>query len=335
MKIPQLGVSYFGNRFLSHAKTDLDRLAGCCDYVVHTVSESDLSYHKSIMSKIFNETRKRGLEVWADPWGLGGVFGGEAYSKFLLDHRKAWQVMSDGRFVPGACMNRPEFRSYVMEWVLSVRDMGAQVIFWDEPHMVFDLDSEWDGIYSCTCEICQQAFKKKYGAAQPPRLNEHAREFRRDTIKNFLGQLMAFSKSKGLKNALCLYAFKGNAEYDLIWKEAASAPDLDIFGCDPYWRWRSRQDPEAHVKDFSKRVIDATKPFNKQTQIWIQAMRLPAQAESEILRACQAARDEGISHLAAWSYDGGELLDTVLSERPQEVWDTVQKAYNIIRAQRG
>ncbi len=245
------GTSYFGNRFVGHAERDLKRIAGCCDYVVHTVSEADLTYHKSAISKILNLSRQVGLEVWVDPWGLGGTFGGETLSKYLLEHRDSWQIMSDGRVVPAACLNRPEWRSYVMEWVLSVRDMGAQVIFWDEPHMSFDLESEWDGIYSCICDWCQALYKRNYGFALPLRLNDTTRTFRRETIKKFLSEVMSFAKSKGLRNALCLYAFKGHAEYDLVWNEAATLESLDIFGCDPYWRWRTRKEPQAHVGEFS------------------------------------------------------------------------------------
>jgi hypothetical protein len=329
----QLGVAYYGNRFINHAKEDLKRIAGCCDYVVHAFSESDLTFSKAVMAKVFNETRKLGLEIWVDPWALGGVFGGESFSKFLLEHRDSWQIMSDGRIMPGACLNRPEFRSFVKEWVLTVRDIGGQVIFWDEPHVFFDFESEWGGIYSCICPVCQDAFKRIHGVNLPPKLNDLARQFRRDTIKNFLVEMMAFAKSKGMKNALCLYAYKGIPEYDQLWAEAAALSDLDIFGCDPYWRWtHGRKDAAYHVGDFSKHVVASAKRNGKASQVWIQAMRLPAGAEPEIEQACLAAVDAGITHLAAWSYDGGELLDTILSERPGEVWRVLEQTYLKIRA---
>jgi hypothetical protein len=63
-------------------------------------------------------------------------------------------------------------------------------------------------------------------------------------------------------------------------------------------------------------------------------MRLPAGAEGEIQKACEAAVKEGVTHLAAWSFDGGELLDPVLSERPAEVWRSVEEVYKRIRAAR-
>lgn len=327
----QFGVSYYGNRFVNHAIEDLKRIAGCCDYVVHTVSESDLTYHKSVLAKIFAESRKLKLEVWADPWGLGGVFGGESFSKFLLEHRDSWQVMSDGRIMPVACLNRPEWKSYVREWILSVRDMGAQVIFWDEPHVAFDLSSEMSGIFSCTCLICSDLYRQRYGEKIPQKLNDHAREFRRQTLRTFLTEMMAYAKTKNIKNVLCLYAFKGNAEYEALWNEAAALKDLDIFGCDPYWRWHGHHNPANHVADFSRRVIQAVQKNNKESQVWIQAMRLPKGAEHEMSEAIEAAIREGITHIAAWSYDGGELLDPILSESPSDVWKNLEATYLRLR----
>jgi hypothetical protein len=330
----EFGVSYFGNRFLSHAKDDIARIAESCDYVVHTVSETDLNFHKAVLAKIFQETRRRGLEVWADPWGLGGVFGGEALSTFLTAHRDSWQTMSNGKVIAGACLNRPEWRSFVKEWVLTVRDMGAQVIFWDEPHVAFDFASELEGVFSCVCDLCQHLFRRRYGITQPSRLNDTVREFRRDTMRDFLNEIMAFSKSKGLRNAICLYAYKGIPEYDRIWAEAAALKDLDIFGCDPYWRWRGRQDPFVHLTEFSRHVVEHATRNGKGSQVWIQAMRLPGGTEGEIERAIEAAVKERITHVAAWSFDGGEILDTVLAERPDDVWRAVEAAYKRFRGAR-
>lgn len=327
----KFGVSYFGNRYVRHAIDDMKRISESCDYVIHTVSETDLMYHKSVLAKIFNETRKAGLEIWADPWGLGGVFGGEAVSPFLVGHRDSWQIMSDGRVMPTACLNRPEWRSFVKEWILSVRDMGAQVLFWDEPHIAFDFESEWGGIFACTCSICQSLFRKKYDMPIPAKMTPQARDFRQNMMRDFLSDVMAFSKAKNMRNAICLYAFKGHDEYDRVWKEAASLKDLDIFGCDPYWRWRGKHEPKAHVGEFSRHVVDHATKNGKSSQVWIQSMRLPAGAEPEIEKAVEAAVMAGITHVASWSYDGGELLDTVLSERPAIVWEHTERAFKRFR----
>ena len=81
---------------------------------------------------------------------------------------------------------------------------------------------------------------------------------------------------------------------------------------------------------FTKRVVDSVKPYRKGSQIWIQAMRFARGKEKEIEAACDAAVKAGITHLAAWSYDGGELLDTVLAEDPAQVWNAVEKVFNTV-----
>ena len=60
-------------------------------------------------------------------------------------------------------------------------------------------------------------------------------------------------------------------------------------------------------------------------------MRLPAGKEHEIGLAVETAVKEGITHVASWSFDGGELLDTVLSERPEVVWAETEKAFQRFR----
>ncbi|HRY28659.1 MAG TPA: hypothetical protein P5079_01330 [Elusimicrobiota bacterium] len=344
---PRTGVSYFGNRFLPHALRDLDVVADCCDYVVHAVNETDFYFHKAATEKIFSASRRKGLEVWADPWGLGGVFGGEALSKFLLDHPDDWQVLSDGRRVPAACPNRDSFKNFVREWVTLVRDSGAEVIFWDEPHIYFHWNKEWEGTYACVCPACRDLYRQRFGGDMPAQLDDSAREFRRRTLSSFLDDLTRFAAHQRLKNALCLYAFEGYAEYDRIWKQLAALPKLDVFGCDPYWRWSPfpwktllskkagpLRTPAAYVKYFSEKVLAETRDAGKGSQIWLQAMRFPRGAEKEILPAAQAAAEAGVTHLAAWSYDGGALLDTVLSENPERVWKETARAFRHLKGAR-
>ncbi|HOW27499.1 MAG TPA: hypothetical protein PK876_03215 [Elusimicrobiota bacterium] len=328
------GVAYLGNRIVSHARRDLADIAEACDYVVHTVSETDFHYHKASLEKIFSDSHRQGLEVWADPWGLGGVFGGETFSRFLLDHPDSWQVLSDGRRVPAACLHQPAFRNFVREWILTVREMGADVLFWDEPHVYFHWDLEWAGTYSCACPLCQKLCRKQFGESLPATMNETARAFRLRSLRGFLEEMVSFARTKKLKNALCLYAFEGSDEYELIWNDLSSLKQLDVFGCDPYWRWppRTSADPREHVTRFSKKVLTATIPLRRHSQIWIQSMRFPKGRETEIRAAVDAAARSGITHLAAWSHDGGAVLDTTLSEDPGKVWRTVKSSFQSIRS---
>jgi hypothetical protein len=88
------------------------------------------------------------------------------------------------------------------------------------------------------------------------------------------------------------------------------------------------------VGEFSRHVARLARENGKGSQIWIQAMRLPAGAEGEIEAACEAIVAEGVTHIAAWSFDGGELLDPVLSERPADVWRTTENIFKRLRAAR-
>ncbi|MBI3291554.1 MAG: hypothetical protein HYZ73_01920 [Elusimicrobia bacterium] len=327
----KLGVSYLGNRFLKHAARDLAEISEVCDYVVHTFSEADLYFHKKAMERLFAASRRVGLTVWADPWGFGGVCGGEAVSKFLLDHPSAWQMLSNGERVPAACLNNPTFRGVLKEWLLHAANFGAQTVLWDEPHPYLSLDLELQGIYTCTCPTCQALFRQSYGEAPPPKLTPEARQFRLQTMRNFLQDLMTFAHRKRLTNVLTIYAFQGIPEYDELWEQAAALPALDSFGCDPYWRWRRRRNPRTHVGMYAAKVVASCRARGKEPHLWLQAMRLPTGAESEIAEAAEAAVAAGVRNLAAWSYDGGELLDGVLSARPRRVWKAVVSAFQRLR----
>lgn len=331
-KRPFLGVAYFGNRFPNHAAQDLDEIASVCDYVVHTVSETDLSFHKSALEKIFTTTQQKGLKVWADPWGVGGVFGGETYSNYLTQHRDSWQVLSNGRLVPQACLNRPEFVHFMKEWILTVRDLGAEVLFWDEPHIYWDFDGELRGIFSCACDYCQGLFKKHFGLTLPKRLTLEVQAFRLQTLRNFLTEIMEYGHHKNLRNSLCVYALSGVPTFETLWEHASALPDLDIFGCDPYWRSTSQSTPpKQRVGPFSKKTVESAQKYKKASQIWIQAMKFSKGQEKEVEVAIQEAARQGTDYIAAWSYDGGAILDPVLSEDPGAVWKTVKKTYQSIR----
>ena len=75
------GASYFGNRFPSHARSDLQRIAAVCDYVIHTINENDLIFHKAVMGKIFSPP-SRG----APDWKCGSIPGD--WAAFLGEKRR-------------------------------------------------------------------------------------------------------------------------------------------------------------------------------------------------------------------------------------------------------
>jgi hypothetical protein len=105
-------VSYFGNRYLDHFERDLEEIrAHGFDTVVHCVTEADVEWGMSRVAEMFAMTKDAGLACWADPWGVAGVFGGEAHARSRA---------------PGAA---------VREWTDAVAAAGAEWLFWDEPDL--------------------------------------------------------------------------------------------------------------------------------------------------------------------------------------------------------
>src|SRR5919109_521194 len=130
----ETGIAYFGNRILRHVEADLEDMAAHgCTYVVHTFSEEDLRCYAGTMRSIVAATHAAGLRAWLNPWGVGGVFGGEALSLYAARFPKRQQVLSTGETVPVACPNWPEFRAAVRGWIDAALATGADVLFWDEP----------------------------------------------------------------------------------------------------------------------------------------------------------------------------------------------------------
>ena len=130
-----IGLSYFECRRLSHVAEELAEWAKRgASFVVFTYSENDFLFYREFMSSAFAAARKVGLEVWADPWGLAGIFSGETRSWFVLYYPETWQVRVDGRRVPSACLNAPQTLEAVHQWIDAVAAGGAEWVLWDEPH---------------------------------------------------------------------------------------------------------------------------------------------------------------------------------------------------------
>ena len=76
------GIAYFGVRNPERIIDDLNeiRRAGF-NCILHTWSEEDEQYYPETMRRIIDLSADAGFTVYANPWGVGRVFGGEAYSE--------------------------------------------------------------------------------------------------------------------------------------------------------------------------------------------------------------------------------------------------------------
>ncbi len=322
------GISYFGNRNPRHFISDLEEiLSHNCSFIVHTFSENDQEYYKETMRELLALSKDAGLECYLDPWGVGGVFGGEAYSNFVLKNKDMCQVLPDGQPAPAACLNHPKFREFMQQWITDSADIGAEVLFWDELHFYINFNElNKYPLWYCRCDVCSEKFKLWSKRAISDAATEEIIRFREDSIVEFLGELCEATHSKGMKNAVCLLPFKDAAIGLSDWTKVASLAGVDIFGTDPYWIF-FKKDLHNYVGDYSKEVQSLCQKYHKEAQIWLQAYKIPAGREEELKEAIAVAYSEGVRNFAARSYYGTAYMSYIRSDNPQKVWDILGEVY--------
>ncbi|HEX5940024.1 MAG TPA: hypothetical protein VFZ12_06655, partial [Dehalococcoidia bacterium] len=345
---------------------DLDDIAAHnCTYVVHCFTETDLTWNRGTIERIFRATRDVGLEVWADPWGVAGIFSGETLSRFVAEHPEAWQELSDGRRVPASCPSHPETRRLVGSWIDAAAEAGAQVAFWDEPHLHAAVGrGDYSGAWSCHCVHCREIFSRA-GGTLSTEFGAEMQAFRELVLIDFLTEMVAESRRAGMRNALCLLpsSFEAHGFPEVVegmkgrlrgrvpderidqvlapvlhfgiddWSKAAAIPGLDIFGTDPYW-FLFDVEPEHFMRAFSERAIETAHGNGRESQLWLQAFAVPEGREEELLMGAQVASQLGADSLAAWSYRGTASMSKIASARPEIVWEVVGRAFADVRGQR-
>ena len=283
------GISYILNRDLDRAAADLEEIAGGCDFVVHTFSETDLYFHQKNMREIIKLSRQKGLAVYLDPWGVGGVFGGETFSRFVAENPAACLKVK-GQRLAVADIAHPLFRKFMKKWLRAALALKPDVIFWDEPHQ--------SGMNYSPAEI--------------------------NRVVGFIKEMAKIVSKRGVKNAVCVYP-RADKNSQKLWQAILEIKEVDIFGTDPYWLlWGKKLD---FVEKISERVYNLCETYHKEPQIWIQAFKVPAGREKEIGKAVKMAAAAGIQNIAAWSYDAGSLVDGLNSAQPDKVWQTLRSAY--------
>jgi hypothetical protein len=272
-------------------------------------------------------SKDAGLECYIDPWGIGRVFGGEAYSKFALINRDACQVFPDGQAAPAACLNHPRFRSFMSKWIDDAAETGAQVLFWDEPHFFINLKEKarFD-VWHCRCDTCRGRFLQGFQKPFEEATTEEITAFRDQCVIEFLTELCELGHAKGMKNALCLLPFRDPALGLSDWAKAAAIASIDIFGTDPYWMFFEKN-VRQFVGDYAREVQRLSSEYRKESQIWIQAYNISDNREEELKEAIAVAYAEGIRNFAAWSYYGNAYMSYNQSVNPQKVWDVLGSVY--------
>ena len=320
------GVAYHGNRMLSHVRADMAEIAGAdMDLVVHMFSHNDWERHKSVMKEILAITRDAGLASWVDNWGLAGEPGDRSH--FLAYHPEERMIGQGGVPHPFlACFNSPVFRQFVKDWTYTVREIGGETVFWDEPMFRPVVLSETDKRYVCCCARCQTKFEERFHHPMPNEATDEVVAFRMETLLDFFREVTEYSHSLGMGNALC-------CETSIPPETVASLctlPYVDSMGADPYWYGDPAVKAYPFVYEGASRLLRQTEAAGIDHNLWIQSYNAPRGREEEIVEACTAAYDAGARTLIAWGYRGSEAND-YRSENPERAWLCTVEGMRLVR----
>jgi hypothetical protein len=301
--------------------------------VLHTYSENDLAYYRDQMTRIVAASHAAGLEVQVGPWGLGGVFGGEAESIFVIRHPDLGQVFADGRRVGSPCPTRPEFLAYVREWATAAVESGADRIFWDEPHWAHPKRfGEPPENWTCFCDSCRRLYSDRYGEPLPRELTAEVRAFRETVLVEFLAELVAHVASLGGRSTICLLPpVRGHHVGIDDWEPVAAISGLDTLATDPYWSFFDL-DATEFVGGQAVRLRETSDAHGLRSQIWIQGFRLGPEQAGEIREAVNAARGAGVDDLWTWGYEACGHMSYLDTREPEAVWRVLVDALTGRRA---
>ena len=307
------GISYFGVRNPEWVRKDMQIIkeAGF-NYVLHTFSEEDLQYYPQTMKDIIAISKKEGLNVYVNPWGVGRVFGGEAYTELAARTPEMAQVSRDGQKLVAACPNSPAFRDYMKKWIEFVCECDIETVFWDEPHFYFEKNNPQ--LQSCHCKHCAKQSSKQ------------------QSLISFLSFLTEEVHKCGKRNSVCLLPpwFPAGLEN---WDEVAKLPCVDEIGSDPYWEKGDTIEKVRHdYKEVSEKVANLAKIHNKEAQMWIKNYHIEAGTEHFAKEATEIAAGAGIENIFAWSYLGSKYMDWLRCDNSELVWKTQIKALSLVKA---
>ncbi len=324
------GVSYFGVRNPEYVKVDLQIIASLgYTHILHTFSEEDMEYYQESVREIIKKSSAYGLKVYVSPWGVGRVFGGEAFSEFAARNHDSAQKNNLDRPLVASCPNSPKFREYMHHWIDLVCSMEIETVFWDEPHFFFDPDfpDEW----ACSCYTCQKKFRQAYNHSMPSSITKSIQEFRANSLYDFLEDMTQKVRGHGKRNTLCLHRKDHKNEHD-NWEQLSKLPYVDELSTDPSWKKGARTtEISQNYHKTSQYLKELSIRENKEAQIWVKNYNILKNNEDSVVAATYAAYNEGIENIFSWSYLGSQYLSKLKSDDPEKVWVLQTDAFDEIR----
>jgi hypothetical protein len=328
----QTGVAYFGCHHLAHAREDFATIAESCDWIVLTMSEADLRWSRGTIRQLVGAAHNAGLEVWLDPWGVGGVFGGEALSAFVGEFPEECQITNQEQRLPRACPCSPRFRSLLHSWIAAAAETEADGIFWDEPHF---WTGAWAGDpdhWACWCPRCLNRFVQTTGRSMFSSNRTAIERWQATAVCDLLADVTAAAHAHGLQNAVCLLPAP---EQTFHWFDIARLRYVDEVGTDPYWFAHHQADRHDYVTEWTDRLLTATRGLDTPAHLWIQGCKVPKGGHVQIPEMIDLAYEHGIRRFAAWGFNGCGSMSSIACAEPELVWATIVDSFQRIKAREG
>lgn len=286
---PRRIVSYFeyeqrgGQRRAWNFEKDLEEIVDFgFNTIVFCISEETLR-NATLLKKIglaIAMAKKKGLICWADPWGLGKFFGGEGISFF-----------AKGGGVP--CLCNPQFDQLLTEWVFTVRGLGVDGIFWDEPERKKDKQC---------LHHSELVVVAKYSK---------------------------LAKELGLFNSVCIPA---EAKRLGLIRKLVKVGSIDDIATDPYWPNAFNRIGEnervAYIEWWAQRIKSIADRYGKSCHLWLQGFGIREGDVAMTRVFSEAMARNGVLDWAFWGFRGCESLfggkDFPGCESPEIVWRNIR-----------
>ncbi|MGD9710825.1 MAG: hypothetical protein AB7V46_02015 [Thermomicrobiales bacterium] len=334
MTLPRLGLSYFGNRYHAHAFDDLRAIAATGASIVdHVMSEEDLRWNPGTIADLVAVSKELDLETWLAPWGLGGVFGGEAASYAVMESPDQCQRDQLGNHLPALCFNQPAFHNLFLDWLDVASAAGVDVVTWDEPHLALPFPSAQSTRWACRCDTCQRRFAEQFGKNMPREWDGDVATFHQQTIERALDFLISSAAQRGLDSAIIFLPDENAGDHG--WQDLATRSDVRYLGLSPYWILQgiSTDEFEPWLRRWCQKTVAATAGRHAASLAWIQAFSVPAGREQELRTGMEIMRAEGIETICVWSYRACEAMSGLTPDDPERVWSTVREGFDAVGSQ--
>lgn len=238
-----------------------------------------------------------GLKVYLSPGRFGNLFAGPTFmpSWFTFHHLQSRVKDRHGRTHDASCFNHQPFRTWLyeeIEHLVKAYDFNGIII--DEPR---------GADITCFCSVCR---------ALCPDVTDLPR-FRRRSLIEFLGELCACSKRArpDIRTTIALLP-QDLAQADDI----AALPHLDTLGCHLFSQLLGEDIDK--VKEWGIEVTQATRKYNKRSQLWLQNFSLSEDDEKQLELSFNKIMSTEPDEIACYYYWRNNA-------DPAQVWQNTRK----------